>query len=329
VTATLTLGRVREAFPARCYERSPWRTWTALAFDVVIYGAALAGALVLDGVLPRLACGAVAGLATAALFVWAHDATHGALLGAGRWARALSTAAMLPSLQVERLWAYGHNRVHHGFTSLSTVDWIWRPWTPAAYAAATPRARLLYRLERHPATCGLHYLLRVWWPGMVRFSRPGAHLSKAVVVAFAAGLTTAAWTLGGPVSVLAALVVPFAVFTYTIALFVYLHHTHPDVPFFDDRATWSAVRGQLDCSTTIRTSWLAERLTHGILVHTPHHVDTRIPFYRLPEAAAALLAEHGDRVVTYRFRWGTVRRIFATCQLFDFDTGTWSTFTSA
>ena len=181
-----------------------------------------------------------AGLATAALFVWAHDACHGTVVGSRRAARALATVAMLPSLQVERLWAYGHNRVHHGFTSLSTVDWIWRPWTPAAYAAARPAARLLYRLERRPATCGLHYLLRVWWPGMVRFSRPGAHLSKAVVVAFATGLAVVAWVLGGPLSVLAALVVPFAVFTWTIALFVYLHHTHPDIPFFDDRATWSA-----------------------------------------------------------------------------------------
>ena len=89
------------------------------------------------------------------------------------------------------------------------------------------------------------------------------------------------------------------------------------------------MQGQLRCSTTIRAGRLAEHLTHGILVHTPHHVDTRIPFYRLPEAAAALLAEHGDQVVTYRFRWRTVRRIFATCQLFDFETGTWTTFTSA
>lgn len=42
----------------------------------------------------------------------------------------------------------------------------------------------------------------------------------------------------------AAVVVPFLVFNHCIALFVYLHHTHPDVPFFVDKPEWSNTIGQ-------------------------------------------------------------------------------------
>ena len=84
------------------------------------------------------------------------------------------TAFMLPSMNMYRLWSHGHNRVHHGFTSYTPVDWIWRPLTPEAYAAKSRWGRVLYRLERSPFTCALHYLLRVWWPGMVMY-RPDKH----------------------------------------------------------------------------------------------------------------------------------------------------------
>ena len=76
---------------------------------------------------------------------------------------------MLPSMNMYRLWCHGHNRVHHGFTSYTPIDWIWRPLTPAQYAALNRWQRLIYRLERSPWTCALHYLNKVWWPGMVRY----------------------------------------------------------------------------------------------------------------------------------------------------------------
>jgi hypothetical protein len=55
-------------------------------------------------------------------------------------------------------------------------------------------------------------------------------------------------------------------------------------------------------------------------------VDTRIPFYRLEAAYADLRPVYGRHIHEYRFRWSTVRAIFAACQLFDFDTTTWSRF---
>jgi omega-6 fatty acid desaturase (delta-12 desaturase) len=271
------------------------------------------------------------------MFVWAHDAAHGALFRREWTAELLGTAFMLPSMNMYRLWSHGHNRVHHGFTSYSPVDWIWRPLTPEAYAAKSRWGRVLYRLERSPFTCALHYLLRVWWPGMVMYrpdkrsrERVGFAVNKLVTLIFAGAFTAVAWRYaGGVMGVVAAVVVPFIVFNYFIALFVFLHHTHPDVPFFENRPEWSNTIGQVYCSIVVRGSRLSELLVHHIMIHVPHHVDARIPFYRLTRAYADLKREYGAYIHEYRFRWSTVWMIFRRCQLYDFETKTWYTFRQA
>jgi acyl-lipid omega-6 desaturase (Delta-12 desaturase) len=329
----LTLGQVRTAFSPRCFGRSTGRALAGLIVDIVLYVAAVWAAIAVANPLLTVGFGLLAGCAAAFSFVWGHDAAHGALFRSERVSEVLGTVAMLPSLNMYRLWVFGHNKVHHGFTSLSTIDWIWRPLTVEEYRARSRWGRLVYRLERHPATCALHYLLRVWWPGMVRF-RPdprarqvtGVRLSKLVSLAYALGLGALAWILGGPLAAFAVVVVPFAVFTWFIAFFIYLHHTHPDVAFYDERKEWSALDGQLRSSITIRCNPVWEHLTHHILVHTPHHVDTRIPFYRLRDAWADLSAAYGDEITTYRFRWRTIHHIFRSCQLYDFDDHRWSRF---
>ena len=326
----LTLGAVRSAFSPECYRRSTPRALLALGVDLVLYAALVAAAIAVANPLLTVGFAVLAGFAVAFLFVWGHDAAHGALFESDRWSEVLGTLAMLPSLNMYRLWVFGHNKVHHGFTSLSTIDWIWRPWTVEEYQAASRWSRLVYRLERRPLTCALHYLLRVWWPGMVRF-RPdprarrvrGVGLSKMVSAGYAVSLGGLAWWLSGPLTAVVVVVVPFVVFTWFIAFFVYLHHTHPDVAFYDDRREWSALDGQLRSSITIRCNPVWEHLTHHILVHTPHHVDTRIPFHRLARASADLAAAHGSEVTTYRFRWRTIGHIFRTCKLYDFDDHRW------
>jgi acyl-lipid omega-6 desaturase (Delta-12 desaturase) len=326
----LTLGKVRKAFSPERYRRSTPRALVALAFDLVLYVALVAAAIGVSNPLLTLGFGVLAGFAVAFLFVWAHDAAHGALFESDRVSEVLGTVAMLPSLNMYRLWVFGHNKVHHGFTSLSIIDWIWRPWTAEDYQQASRWSRFVYRLERRPATCLLHYLLRVWWPGMVRFQPDprarqvkGVALTKLGTLAYAVGLGALAGVLGGPLAALAVVVVPFVVFTWFIAFFVYLHHTHPDVAFYDDRREWSALEGQLRSSITIRSNPVWEQLTHHILVHTPHHVDTRIPFYHLAGASADLAEPYGDQITTYRFRWRTVGHIFRTCKLYDFDEHRW------
>lgn len=331
---SMSLGGVRRGFSPAVRKRSMACAWAWYVIDVGLYFGFVAAVYAVGPVWQKLLLGVGAGIAVAMLFLWAHDAAHGSLFEHDGVSAIFGTAAMLPSLNVYPLWQYGHNRVHHGFTSLSPLDWIWRPLSPSEYRRRNSWQRFIYRRERSFSGCALHYLLRVWWPGMVRFSldsygrkKAGGRGSKLLTLVFALGASYPAFRYGGGVwGSVAAVVVPFIVFNYAIAFVTFLHHTHPEIPFFVDRGEWSAVIGQVFCSTVVRCSRPAEMLMHNILIHVPHHVDTRIPFYRLQRAFEELDPTVRAFVHEYRFRWSTARKIFQECQLFDFTEKVWYRF---
>lgn len=329
-----TLRRIREQIRPERYRRSTATALAWFAFDLGVYLAFIAGIFLVEAWWLKLTLGVLAGCAVAMMFVWGHDAAHGALFENRQVSEVLGTISMLPSMNMYRLWSHGHNRVHHGFTSYSPIDWIWRPWTPEEYAAKSAGQQLLYRLERTPWLCALHYLVRVWWDGMIRYKpeKPGRtanlmRLNKLITLVFALAFSALAWVYaGGLIGVIAAVLVPFIVFNYFISFFVYLHHTHPDIPFFNDRDQWTQSLGQIYCSTVIRCSRLSEALTHNILVHVPHHVSPAIPFYHLKDAYGDLKQAYGPYIHEYRFRWSTISDIFRRCKLYDFEQQRWYTF---
>jgi|TARA_R110002126_G_scaffold177321_2_gene326237 omega-6 fatty acid desaturase (delta-12 desaturase) len=324
----------RKVIPEACFKRSLGKAmlWYAIDLSIFLFGMALVFFNPYVGL--KLVGGLISGTATAMLFVWAHDAAHGTLFKSSKVAEVLGTLVMLPSLNIYRMWSYGHNKVHHGFTSLSPIDWIWRPLTPAEYRALSLFQRILYRVERSAFTCAFHYLRRIWWSQMLKFN-PGKDAKqrryyrngKLMVLAYTILASAAAYIFaGGLVGILMAVVVPFIVFNYFISMIVYLHHTHPNIPFFDLKQEWSHSIGALYCSTIIHCSKLSKALLHNIMVHIPHHLDTRIPFYHLPEAYEALKEKYGTYFHEYQFKWSYVGNIFKKCKLYDFEKKVWMTF---
>ncbi|NCG23918.1 MAG: hypothetical protein GWP47_07300 [Actinobacteria bacterium] len=90
-------------------------------------------------------------------------------------------------------------------------------------------------------------------------------------------------------------VVPFLLFCQVIGWLVYVHHISPEIRWWP-RADWNRFRGQVEGTTVLwgRRGW--DIVLHWIMVHLPHHVDIRIPCYRLPEVARAITAELPDDV---------------------------------
>ena len=333
----IKLTEIRQAISQACYKRSLWKAIFWYSLDVLTFVAGIALVFSSQHLIVKLFGGMLSGVGTAMLFVWAHDAAHGTLFKSRKIAEFLGTIVMLPSLNIYRLWSYGHNKVHHGFTSFSPIDWIWRPFTPAEYRALSKFQRILYRVERSWFSCAFHYLRRVWWNEMLRFN-PGKDKqqkryyrngkSYVAIYALLVGII-AYFFAGGIIGIICALILPFIVFNYFIALIVYLHHTHPDIPFFDLKKDWSHSIGILYCSTVIHCSKVSKALLHNIMIHIPHHLDIRIPFYNLPRAYQEIKKEYGKYFHEYRFSWQTVYNIFQQCKLYDFEAKRWLTFKEA
>ncbi len=324
----------RTVIPERCYKRSYVKNFFWYFFDLFLFLCGLTLIFSSFSLKLKVVGSLISGLSTAMLFVWAHDAAHGALFKNNKVAEILGTIAMLPSLNVYRLWSFGHNKVHHGFASFSPIDWIWRPLTVSEYQSLSKIQQALYRVERCFFTSAFHYLRRVWWQQMLRFN-PGKNnkeksyyqQGKMFTVLYALLLSIVSYFFADGVSgILLAVIVPFIIFNYFIAIIIYLHHTHPSMPFFNLKNEWSHSVSALFCSTIIHCSKLSRLLLHNIMIHIPHHLDPRIPFYNLPYAHNALKEKYGFYFHEYRFKLHEVLSIFKQCKLYDFENKLWMTF---
>lgn len=331
------LKKIRQHIDPISYKRSMTITFFWFGLDLAFYLLSMYGVFKATGIFSKLFFGILAGVATSSMFVWAHDAAHGALFKNNFIAEVLGTIFMLPALTMYRLWSHGHNRIHHGFTSYSFLDWIWRPLTIAEYNELKLLKKICYKIERNFLGSGLHYMYKVWWPKMVMFkaSDPdprknmAVYIDKIIVAIFVTVVGASYFVHGGLISAVSAVIVPFLIFNYVISLIVYLHHTHPKIPFFDDRVEWNHTIGALYCTTIISSNWLIDVLTHNIMVHTPHHLDVRIPFYRLKQAVIGIKSNYNEYLHEYKINIATLLYIFRTCKLYDYKKHVWYSFKEA
>ncbi|MGE3619414.1 MAG: fatty acid desaturase [Acidimicrobiia bacterium] len=326
---------IRE-IPAAAYDNPTWRGLAYFGRDLAVYGAAVTGLVLTDSPLLVVPLWILAGLAISGLFVVGHDAAHGALFGSKRLNGIVGRIAMLPSFHVYEGWILGHNRVHHQYTVREGFDFVWHPYTAAQYREMPRWQRLRHRFEWSSLGAGAYYTREVWWNRMIvgevpkRFAGPIRRDRRLVwawfALAVAATAALGAWRGG---SVLAAawapvevVVVPFLVFQYVIGSVVHVHHIAPDIRWWS-RRDWTKFRGQVEGTTIRRVGPVLNLFFHWIMVHIPHHVDVRIPMYRLEMAAEAIKAARPDAVRDERLRFRDFVANTRACKLYDFGEGRW------
>ena len=114
------------------------RALVLVLVDLALFAAGLSAVVLLRAAWAKLAAGVAAGLVIGRLFILGHDACHQSLTrhrGLNRW---IGRLVFLPSLSPYSLWEVGHNVVHHGYTNLRGVDFVWQPATLAEYRAMPP-----------------------------------------------------------------------------------------------------------------------------------------------------------------------------------------------
>ena len=332
-----TLAQVVRYVPDECYDNPTWRGLLYFFRDLAIYAAVIVGLLATDSVWLLIPLWLLAGLAISALFVVGHDAAHGALFRSPRLNYAVGQIAMLPSLHLYEAWVFGHNRIHHGHTTRQDMDYVWHPVSPSEYAEMPRWRQLLHRLEWSCLGAGLYYLRDIWWRKMIWDFDPPEKIRSAVqrdrllVLHFfvlasaalvAAGLSVYGTWTGAAWMWVKVFGIPFLLWNYSIGATVYVHHICQDIPWHT-RRDWNKFRGQVEGTTVIKVPWLLNIFYHNIFLHVAHHVDMRIPFYRLPAATKALCEKFEDAIVVRGFNLRDYLETTRNCKVFDFESGTW------
>jgi len=321
---TAQLGK---AIPASCYDNPTSLGLAIFARDAAIYLAATALLINTTSLWWAVVGWVVAANAISALFVLGHDAAHGALFRSRTLNYLVGQLAMLPSLHAFSVWAYGHNRIHHAF---------WRPNSPAEFERMSGWRRCRHRIEWSAFGAGVYYARAMWWGKIVRGTPPrglrGSFVRDRTIVAvfalfFAATTAAIGWhiepTLQGSAWMVGkTFVVPWLLWNAMIGWAIYIQHIHPEIAWLE-RRQWNREKGWVEGTTNYQVPKVVNLIWHNIFDHTAHHLDPRIPFYRLPAATAALRAARGELTELAPYRLRDYVEVTRRCKLFDFDRGVW------
>jgi omega-6 fatty acid desaturase (delta-12 desaturase) len=215
---------------------------------------------------------------------------HGAILRRSRLARAFFHLYGVLVLTPPRGWRETHN-YHHAHTGQLVGSQIGSFWTVSLpmWWQMKPAHRLLYRMVRHPITIAFAYLTVFLW-GMCASSllrSPRKHWDSAVALVVHAAASLALVHFAGAATWLAVLLLPLALACALGAYLFYAQHNFPGVGI-RPREAWSWTAAALESSSYMEMGPVMRWFTANIGYHHVHHLNPAIPFYRLPEAMAAV-----------------------------------------
>jgi omega-6 fatty acid desaturase (delta-12 desaturase) len=298
-SAALLDGQVRRA-AARFAHPVARNAWLQL---LTSFGPFLATCAVMYLVLPfslplAMALALPAGALLVRVFIVQHDCGHGSFF-ASRQANAwVGRLCSLLTCAPYGNWSR-HHSVHHAQSSnldrpRGDTDMYSTCLTVRAYRALSPRARFLYRLPRHPLIANfllppVVFLLvyrfplgtpRQWWR-----ERLSVQFTNAALVALFAGLV---FLLGWQAVLLVQLSIMMVASILGVGLFSLQHRF--ETARWMDRGSWTFVDAALHGSSWLSLPGVLQWLTGNIGFHHVHHLNPRVPNYRLARAHAAVQA---------------------------------------
>lgn len=265
--------------------RSWWNLWVTLGL--------LAGTLTLACLnLPwivSLASSLVASLLVVRLFIIFHDYEHGAILRGSFLAKIIMNSVGILLLCPPAIWKHAHDDHHKNNArkfgpTLGTFPVV----TIEQYKAMKWGERFVYLLTRHPVVIVFGYMTVFFWEMSLKSFLMDP--KRNVLGLFAALLHVVVITtlaVFNPHALLFAWLLPFFVGSGIGSYLFYAQHNFPGMKL-RHAPDWDYVQAALISSSFMKMNPIMHWLTGNIGYHHVHHLNSKIPFYRLPEAMAQI-----------------------------------------
>jgi omega-6 fatty acid desaturase (delta-12 desaturase) len=266
------------------------RSWWDAGSTFALLACVLAVAAAVPWWPVRLPASILGALLLVRAFILYHDFMHGAILPGSKLARALFYTYAAVNLTPPRSWRDSHN-FHHanvGRIAGSNVG-AFPLMTAEMWRTASRSERRRYRLTRHPLTILSAYLTIFFFSVTLLplLRRPSRYWDSALALGAHGTAIATLWLLGGFDTVFFALLLPMAMAAALGGYLFYAQHSFPGMRILPD-AEWTVDRGALVSSSYLKLGPVLSWFTGNIGFHHVHHLNSLIPFYRLPEAMAAI-----------------------------------------
>jgi omega-6 fatty acid desaturase (delta-12 desaturase) len=269
---------------------NPLKSWWCVLSTTFLLVSAMAGTFPGLPLAVRIACCAVTGLLIVRLFVIYHDQQHRAILPKSKLAELYMRVFGIWVLCPSSIWRSSHD-YHHAHNSKLRSAHIgsYPVMTAEQYRNSTKGERFTYLFMRHPLTIVFGYLF-VFLFGMVIYpfiNSPRRHYDCLLAFLLHLALGAALVLMFGWTALLLTFIIPLMIACALGSYLFYAQHNFPTVTF-KDKAGWTYEGAALESSSYLKTNPVMAWFTGNIGYHHIHHLNHRIPFYRLPEIYRAV-----------------------------------------
>ena len=267
-------------------------SWRQVSMTFVLLIAALTGAGLASWWPLRAVLSILGALLMVRAFITYHDYMHGAILSHSRLAWLIFHLYAAFGLTPARSWKKSHN-FHHGHVGQLSSESVgaFPIITARMWRQASPMERARYRMERHPLTVLTGYVTIFFFNICLLplLRDPARHWDSALSLLAHGGLIAVLWVFGGfDVAFFVVLLPTFMAAALGSYLF-FAQHSFKGMIMLSPEA-WTFYRASLVSSSYMRLNRIMQWFTGNIGYHHIHHLNVRIPFYRLPEVMAAIPA---------------------------------------
>ena len=224
------------------------------------------------------------------LFVIYHDYQHRAILQNSTLAHWIMVLVGIYLLAPETIWKRSHDH-HHNNNSKLTLSGIGSyPLVSKDYFLSLPRKKQqLYLINRHPMTVICGYLtLFIYWLNLKSFVQsPRKHIDSLIALLFHGAVSVLVFQYFGAGAFVLGWCLPFFI-TFGIGSYLfYSQHNFPSARFHEHNE-WAYDKAAILSTSRMKMSPIMHWFTGNIGYHHVHHLNSRIPFYRLREAMQSM-----------------------------------------
>lgn len=238
----------------------------------------------------KLACSICAGFVIVRLFVIYHDYLHKAILEKSALAHAIFTIFGFYVLAPIGIWSTSHDYHHkHNSKLFSASIGSYPIFTKQKFEKISKMEQWHYLFIRHPLTIMFGYIFAFMYGMCIKslINRFKKHLDSLLALIFHFVYQALVFYFLGWQTWILLCVIPHFISGAMGAYLFYAQHNFPSVKFVGNEE-WTYEGAALDSSSYMDLSPPLRWATANIGYHHIHHMNARIPFYRLPEVMAEI-----------------------------------------
>ncbi len=267
-----------------------WKSWYYTLSGFILLIASILGTYYVPIIWGKLLSSVFAGIMLSRVFIIFHDFQHHAILQKSKIANVMFTIFGFYMITPPSIWKRSHDHHHNNNAKLYAASIGSYPlMTKKKFLEASKSERFQYLSVRHPLNMFFAYFTTFQFGMCIQsfLSNPRRHWDSIVTLILHYVIAVLLIVFFGWSTWFLAFFLPFFLSHMLGSYLFYAQHNFPEA-VYRNNVDWNYSNAALESSSYMAMGPIWNWITANIGYHHIHHLNSRIPFYRLPEAMASV-----------------------------------------